>query len=69
MTEDTNQLISMFVILLAASGWSWLMYNKGRRDEQFDKKYCCIDCGDFRDDDLDGMCRDCRHKYYGEISQ
>jgi hypothetical protein len=50
-------------------GWSWLMYDKGRKDERFDQKYLCVDCGDFREDEAELQCRDCQRKMWGEMTQ
>lgn len=62
-----KEVLAFLVFAALLMGFMYLTYDKGRRDERFQKQYCCCDCGDLRDDDIDGMCRDCRRKYYGEM--
>ena len=66
---DVKELATFLGLAVMMIGFMLLGYHKGRRDERFDKRYCCSDCGDMRDDDIDGMCRSCRRQYYGEMSQ
>jgi hypothetical protein len=67
----TDAKVGIFALILAALmfGWSWMMYDKGRRDERFRQNYLCLDCGDFREDSSNKLCIDCQRKLWGEMAQ
>jgi hypothetical protein len=64
-----KDVIVFIVLCLSMLGLMYLFYNKGRRDEAFRELYLCYDCGDFREDSLANLCRDCQRKLWGEMEQ
>jgi hypothetical protein len=71
LTLTPDERIGIAALIMAAFMfcWSWLMYDKGLRDERFRQNYLCVDCGDFREDQTELQCRDCQRKMWGEMTQ
>jgi hypothetical protein len=65
LSPDAKVGIGSLIVAAFMFGWSWIMYDKGRRDERFRQNYLCLDCGDFRDDSSNKLCIDCQRKLLG----